>query len=179
MSAIIGVLTSLIGAVTGAFSRYQDRKQAEQSVTLAQEEARRQLAMKTIEAELELGQTQVRATGRYFKYFTFCLWFGPFVISTFLPEYGQQIFKNWETMPDWYSQSVLVIIFAIWGIQAGKESIGTIFANLGQHMLKRQKASINKQLFYATLRSTKGPIGQAEVDLYEKALAASNSETEQ
>lgn len=172
LSAIIAGLTTLVSG----FSRYQERKQAEHAVIIAREEAKKELAIETIKAQMQLGQIQVGATSRWFKYLTFVLWFGPFIISTFAPQYGAMIFDNWATMPQWYSQSILVIIFAVWGIQAGKESLVNIFRGLGNFYTNRQKFSLHKKLFYDTLRSTKGNITQAEVDLYEKAIGRMTDE---
>jgi hypothetical protein len=158
---------SILGSM---FNRYQERKQSEQQVKMAELEAKRAIALDTVKAELELGKTQVKATSQYFKYMTFFMWFGPFFLSYVAPSYGVLIFDNLSKLPEWYVQSCMVIMFAIWGIQAGKESILAIFQHLGVFFSRRHETSLKRDLFYKTLRSTKGPLGQAEVDLYEKAF---------
>lgn len=167
---MLTAITTALSALVGGFNRYQERKQAEHAVRIAKLEAEKELSKEVIRTGLELGTIQVRATGKWFKYLTFVLWFGPFFISTFWPEYAAQIFKNWQVMPEWYSQALIVILFAIWGIQAGKESIANIFSGLGKYFDNRRRTGINRKLFYDVLRSTKGNITQAEVELYEKAL---------
>lgn len=43
------------------------------------------MAAEVAKAQLELNKTIVSATGSYFKYFTFFMWFGPFMIGTVSP----------------------------------------------------------------------------------------------
>lgn len=167
---IAGIISTIATVVTSIFTKWNERKQAQHDVYMAREEARKQIAMKTIEAELELGQTQVKATGRFFKYFTFMMWFGPFMLTTVYPDYGVTVFKNLELLPEWYVQSCMVIMFAIWGIQVGKDSISHIFSGLGAFFNKRQMLNFQRKVFYDALRSSKGPISQHEVDALEKAL---------
>ena len=172
IAAILGVITGIGTMLSSSYKKHQERKIAEHEVLIAKENARKELAMQTVKAELELGQLQIKATNRGFKYFTFLMWFGPFMISTVLPEYGIQVFKNLNQLPEWYVQSCMVIMFAIWGIQAGKDSINHIFAGLGSFFKQRQKLNFNRKLFYDVVRSTQGGISQHEVDIYEKALNA-------
>lgn len=167
---VLTILTTIANLIAGSFKDWQVRKQSEQQIILAQNEARRQIALATVKAELELGKVQIRATGRYFKYFTFFMWFGPFMISTVFPAYGVTVFNNLNQLPEWYVQSCMVIMFAIWGIQTSKETISVIFSGLGEFFNQRSRLKFHKKLFYQTLRSTSGNLSQAEVDLFEKAL---------
>lgn len=172
LGLIANAISGLIGAISNGYSRYQERKQAEHDVIIAIERAKQELALKTVEAELNLGRAQIQATSSWFKHLTFVLWFGPFIITTFFPEYGKMIFTNWATMPEWYAQSCVAIMFFIWGVQVGKGYISGIFKGASSFFAESRKISFQKRLFYDTLRSTKGNITQAEVDLYEKALNA-------
>lgn len=172
LSAVLAALTAMASPLVDGFKRYQERKQAEHKVYIAREDARVKIAQQTIKAELELGTQQIKATNPWFKHFTFFMWFGPFIITTILPEYGARIFENWKVMPEWYAQSCVAIMFCVWGVQVGKEYISNIFARAGQFFRRRQRLVFNRKVFYDTLRSSSGPIGQHEVKALEKALDA-------
>lgn len=170
LSLLFGAIPALLQSISGSFNRYQERKQAEHEVFLARERTRRDIALKAIEKGFELGKIQIRATGRIFKYFTFFMWFGPFMISTVFPSYGMIIFENLNQLPEWYVQSCMVIMFAIWGIQSGKIAIANIFSGLNSFFRERQKVIIHRKMFFDVLRSTKGNLSQYEVEIYDKAL---------
>lgn len=169
---MIGALISLAGIVGASFKQYQERKVAEHEVFIAREKARKELAMAKEKAALELGKEQIKASRPWFKHFTFIMWFGPFIITAFLPEYGVKIFQNWTLMPEWYAQSCVALMFVIWGIQVGKQYIGNIFAGAAAFFKRGQELKFNRKVFYDALRSSKGGIGQHEVDIYEKAINA-------
>lgn len=171
----MGILTIIqgIAALIGqGFKQYQDRKIAEHEVIKAQLEAQRQLAMEKERAALELGREQIKATSSWFKHITFIMWFGPFILTTFLPEHGKAIFENWQVMPEWYAQSCVAIMFIIWGVQVGREYISNIFATAGAFFKKRSNMQFQRKLFYDIVRNTKGPLTENEVKLYEKAISA-------
>ena len=172
ITTILAALSIVKDIASTGLTHYQERKEAEHQVKMAEQKAKSNMAQAVLKAELELGHVQVKSTGRWFKCVTFFLWIGPFIISSISPEHGAQIFKNWEVMPEWYSQSCLVLIFAVWGIQVGKPAIMTMFANLGHAFRKRQQLSFNRKIFYDVVRSTSGNLSEHEVKIYEKAIKA-------
>lgn len=167
---LIAAITSLGTLFTKGFTKYQEVKQEKIQSQIRTAELTSQLMLAKNKAELELGKTQIKATSSWFKHVTFFLWFGPFVMTTIFPEYGVVIFKNWQLMPEWYAQSCVAIMFCVWGIQVSKDYIANIFSSAGHFFKKRRQEKFNQKIFYDTLRSTKGPISQYEVEVLNKAL---------
>ena len=176
MLTLWSALKVIPAIILDGFKSYQERKIAEHKVIMAQADARRELALAAMKAELELGQVQLKATGRLFKYFTFFMWFGPFIISTMFPEYGVKVFENLNQLPQWYVQSCMVLMFAVWGISVSRDSILTIFSGLGDFFKQRSKLKFHRKMFYDVVRSTEGNLTQHEVELYDKAIDKALSE---
>jgi len=165
-----GIATAIIGAISKSWGNYQERKQAEHQTQIAIEMGKQKIVEQQIANEHELNTVRIKATGKWFKYFTFIMWFGPFMITWLSPDYGKQIFDNLKLLPAWYVQSCMTIMFTVWSISVSRDTITTIFANLGKYMAGRREYKIKRKLFYDTLRSVKGNITQYEVTALEKAL---------
>ena len=166
------IITAIAGAITTSWKNYQERKQVEHQTNLAIEIGKQKIIEQQLANEHELNTVRLKSTGKWFKYFTFIMWFGPFMISWVFPGYGKQIFDNLKILPAWYVQSCMTIMFTVWSISVSSDTIQTIFRNLGKYMSVRQEIKLRRKLFYDTLRSTKGPIGQHEVNALEHALDA-------
>lgn len=178
-TALVSILTAIGSNIADSWNKYQERKQAEHEVTLARIEAERQVAVQQVVSEADLNKVRIQSTGKFFKYFTFVLWFFPFILSTFWPEKAAIIFQNWQAAPDWYIQSVLVILFTIWGISVSKDSIANIFSGLSSYFKEKRQLDFNKKIFYDALRNNKGTISQYEVEIFEKAIKAAQGQNEQ
>lgn len=164
------IVTAIVSAISQSWGNYQERKQAEHKTNLAIELGKQKIVEQQISNEYALNTTRLKSTGKWFKYFTFFMWFGPFIVSWVFPEYGAQIFENLKTLPAWYVQSCIAIMFTVWSISVSKETIQTIFTNLGRYLEGRREYKIRRKLFYDTLRSVKGNITQYEVNALEKVL---------
>ena len=174
-TTIISALSGLASLIGTGFKQYQERKVAEHDVIKAELEAKKELALDREKAELELGKLQVRASSPWFKHFTFFMWFGPFVVTTIFPDHGVKMFENWRLMPEWYAQSCVALMFIIWGVQVGKDYVSNIFSSAGQFFSRKQELSFNRKILRDTLKSSSSNIGLHEVEIYEKAINASQN----
>lgn len=172
MWALIVPLLAQLGGKLGDYFKQKADLQLEQLKTQREiEMAKQQMAMEVAKAQLELNKTIVNATGSYFKYFTFFMWFGPFMIGTVSPSRAHDIFQNWAGMPDWYVQSCMLIMFTVWGISVSAPVVSNIFSGLGQFMASRkdakrdfeiQKAKVNRDAMFAALKAKWFPKGMSE-----------------
>lgn len=148
---IIPFLSGLISPISNFFKRKQELIASDHATQLAFKREDRLAQKDVVAANLKRGTQQLKATGRFFKYFTFCLWFGPFAAAFVAPEYSIALFERLAALPDWYVQSCMVIIFAIWGISSSRETIANIFKGLGTFMLQRQASRLNISLAKGTM----------------------------
>lgn len=157
-----------------------------QELQLLQQETTRQLAMQQLKMATEgvkadgvAANTRLKSTGRYFKYVTFIMWFIPFVTCLVSPTASSAIFNNFNQMPAWYSQSCVLMMFAVWGISVSAPVVSSIFSSLGSYIAdgrahKENLAKLNRPEFYNTLRSEKGALSEQEVAQIDKALDAAD-----
>ena len=179
------LLIPLLAQLGGKFGDYFKQKadlQLEQLKTQREIElAKQQMAAEVAKAQLELNKTIVASTGNYFKYFTFFMWFGPFMVGTIAPARAHDIFLNWAGMPDWYVQSCMLIMFTVWGISVSAPVVGGIFSSLSQFMVDRKeakrnfelaKAKINRDVVFDKVKAAWFPKGmnQQQVNELDRAL---------
>lgn len=127
----------------------------------------------------KIAETVLDATGRKFKYFTFVMWFGPFIIGCIRPVWSQEIFRNLQSMPEWYVQSCMTIMFTVWGIQVASPVISSIFSNLTSYLSDRRSDKIElhkvnsdtyKKAYFDAMRAVKGVVTPQDVAIGEKVL---------
>ncbi len=173
---LIPLLAQLPGLFGSFFKQKNDLLTAQNAAQLQIEIAKLNLAGEIAKAQMAEEAVIVTSTGSYFKYFTFFMWFGPFMLGIFFPTLSKQVFDNLAGMPPWYVQGCLVIMFTVWGISISADTVGNVFSSLSNFFAERNKANLPAKMFFDTLRSVKGNISQAEVDLYNKALAEHNKD---
>ncbi len=173
---LIPLLAQLPGLFGSFFKQKNDLLTAQNAAALQIEIAKLNLAGEIAKAQMAEEAVIVNSTGAYFKYFTFFMWFGPFMTGIFFPALSKAVFDNLAGMPQWYVQSCMIIMFTVWGISVSADTVGNIFAGITSFFAQRAKANIPSKMFFDTLRSVKGNITQAEVDLYNKALAEHNKD---
>ncbi len=164
--------------------------QQKNEILSASNEAARQIEIAKIDmakeiatAQLNLNATIVQATSPYFKYFTFFMWFGPFMVSTVSPEMGRAIFHNWDVMPEPYYTSCVAIMFTIWGISVSAPVVNGIFSGLGDFFTakrehKLEMAKVDRKAFYDALRLKKGFVLEDDVRIAEQAFDAADKANE-
>ncbi len=183
---ILTLLFSLLSGLPGLIGDYFKKKQEIETIKLETQRqiavAQQQMASDMAKAESETAIARLGVTSSYFKYFTFCMWFGPFISGVFLPHFAAGIFDNLKLMPDWYVQSCVMIMFAIWGIQVAAPVVASVFTNLTSYLndpqrqgYKLQKAHLaNDKAFYDKVRQgifTQG-MTDAQIQVMQDALAA-------
>lgn len=179
MAAIIALITAFLAKIPGVVGDYFQAKheiaklklETEKKVELARQKASGQIAV----AEMELAKTALAATGKRFKYFTFFMWFGPFMVGIVYPKGAAVIFENLSFMPEWYVQSCITIMFTVWGIAVGAPIVSNIFSGIGRFFEGRQvykieKAKVDRKVFFEAMRSIKGFVSGDDVRVLDKVF---------
>lgn len=167
--AILTFLGALIKPVSTIlkdwFNNARETRQARHSTSLALEVNKQRIIETKLSNEHSLNSMRLQSTGKYFKYFTFIMWFSPFILSWVFPEFAQQIFENMEGLPAWYVESCITIMFTVWSIAVSRETVQTIFHNLGRYMKSKREFKLQRKVVYDMLKiGVKRPLSQEEVD---------------
>ncbi len=183
MTWLLPLLTTLLGNIGGGIGEFF-KKQSE--LQLAKLDLERQvvieqykMAATMAEYQAQASQAALGATGRGFKYFTFAMWFGPFMVGCIKADWSKAIFDNLNQMPQWYVESCMTIMFTIWGIQVASPVISSIFSNLGQyfadkreHKLEMKKVSNEeyKKAYFEALHRYKEVVTPLDVAIGNKVI---------
>ena len=178
---ILSFLGTLINPLSTIFKDWfnnaREKRQAEHTTSLAIETNKQRIIETKLSNEHSLNSMRLQSTGKYFKYFTFIMWFGPFMLSVVAPEYAQQIFENMKGLPAWYVESCITIMFTVWSIAVSRETVQTIFTNLGRYMKGRREFRLQRKVVYDMLRvAVKRPLVKEEVDTLNPILTYIESE---
>ncbi len=172
-------LLPLLAGLPGLIGKYFEQKNALEQARIETERqievARQQMASDIAKGQIDLNKTIVAATGAYFKYFTFVMWFGPFMVGVIFPHWSKDIFVNLATMPEWYVQSCMLIMFTVWGISVSAPVVSGIFSGLGDFFaakrdFKLEKAKVDRKTFYDAIRHLKGVVTPADVKSWDPIL---------
>ena len=172
---ILPLLSQIPGVVGESFKRMAEVQAARVEADRQIEVARQQLAGEIAKSQADLLVTVVASTSPKFKYFTFFMWFGPFMIGLVFPEYAATIFHNLGVMPEWYVTSCMTIMFTVWGIAVSQPIVSNIFSGVSNFFAARreyklEKARIDRKSFYDALRKIKGAVSGADVKALEPVL---------
>lgn len=174
MSAIVALLGSLFPALLEAFKRREDRKQAEQAVVLAKLAAEKEIAIQTVQAQAELGQTQINATGPALKYISFAILHAPIVCALFMPDQAKALFENLAAVPAGFLQLVVLVNCAVWGLPIASNAITSIVSGIGEFAKSMSMARLSRKAIFEVVKTASGPMTQEQVNLVNKALDAAN-----
>lgn len=180
---LLPLLAQLPGLIGNYFKQKNDLLTAQNEVQRQIEIAKIDMAKDIATAQLNLNATIIGSTSSYFKYFTFLMWFGPFMVGIVAPKFSSEIFNNLGIMPQWYVESCLMIMFTVWGISVSAPVVNGIFSGLGDFFTARREykvelAKVNRKAYYDALRATKGHVTNDDVSEMEKVfnkLDADNS----
>jgi hypothetical protein len=173
---LIPILASLPGLFGAFFKQKNDILTAKNEAERQIELAKINMATEIAKAQLNLNATIVQSTSSFFKYFTFVMWFGPYMIGLISPAMSKAIFENMLGMPEWYVQSCMLIMFVIWGINVSGPVVNGIFSGLGEFFqakrndkieLAVQVAKVDRKAYYDALRDTKGIVMPDDVKTME------------
>lgn len=176
LALLIPLLAQILPSIFGNMNQVL---QAKQQLELAQITAQSNIAMEVAKDQALASQTIVNATSPRFKYWTFWMFFTPFIVGAITPSFSQQVFQNLSTMPNWYTQTCMTLILTVWGIQVAAPVISNIFSNLGNFIVQRRAdllpvklAKIDRVAFYNSLRAIKGSLSESDVTTDDKVLDA-------
>ncbi len=174
---LIPLLAQLPGLFGSLFKSKNDLLTAQNAANLQIEIAKINLATEIAKAQMAEEAVIVQSTGSYFKYFTFFMWFGPFMLGLVAPTYSTIIFTNLAGMPQWYVESCMTIMFTVWGISVSSDVVGGIFSSLGGFFQagrdhKVALAKVNRGDYYDAVRQLKGSVSQADVTTGETIMDA-------
>lgn len=180
ITGILGVLGKLPGIAGDYFKTQADLKKIELETQKRIAIEKQKMAAVIAENEYKRAYAALNATGRYFKYFTFVMWFGPFMVGLVSPSLSQMIFHNLSQLPEWYVQSVVMIMFVIWGVASSSPVVGSIFHNMAEYFKEKRSYKIDlkqvdKKAFYEGLRAAQGFVSKADVDKFDKILDKLNN----
>lgn len=180
MIAILAILLPILANLPGQIGEYFKTRQEIEKIKLETEKelqlANLKLAGEVAKADLEKSKEIVKATGSGFKYFTFFMWFGPFILGLVWPSKATEVFSNLSNMPQWYVESCMLIMFTVWGISVSAPVISNIFSGLSNYMqgrreYKLEKSKIDRKAFFDGMRKIfpKG-LTQDQVDVINDTL---------
>lgn len=164
----IGIIASIFSGVFGPLVRWAQRKQEMAAAKQAADDAYRLQELKnrdtSAKQEGQNSMQRLKSTGMYFKYITFVMWFYPWVMVQFSQTQALKIFANMKLLPDWYSNSCVILMFAIWGISVGGQVVSTVFSGLGNYLTNKRQDLYNHEQTIATINR------QAVMDSFRKDL---------
>lgn len=174
---LLPLLAQLPGLIGNFFKQKNDLLAAQNEVQRQVELAKIDMAKDIAVSQLNLNATIIQSTSSYFKYFTFCMWFGPFMLGLVAPELAAKVFTNLGDMPQWYVESCIMIMFTVWGISVSAPIVNGIFSGLGDFFAARREhktglAKIDRKAYYDALRATKGFVLGEDVKEMEKVFDA-------
>lgn len=172
---LLPLLSQLPGILGTFFGQKNALAQAQVQADLAIAQAKIQLAGQIAQADMEVSKTIIGATNPTFKYFTFFMWFGPYILQIIWPSKGQIVFTNMAGMPEWYAQSCVAIMFTVWGISVAGPIVNNIFNSLGGFFQasrtdKIAMKAVDKKAFFDALRHLNGNVTSADVKTYSPIL---------
>lgn len=182
MGALLAIILPLLAKIPGQIGEYFQTKQEIEKIKLENQRqeviAQAKLAGEIALANLEFQKVALASTGSGFKYFTFFMWFGPYMAQIIYPPLGKQIFDNMLGMPEWYAQSCVLIMFTIWGISVSAPVVSSIFSGLGNFFAERRilkaatSPNVDNDALFAIIRSMKKDkrLSQDEVDSINEAI---------
>lgn len=181
LTPLLSILGSLFGktSIGDFFKKQADLQLAQLDLQRAIIVEQYKQAAELARAQMEVQKTVLEATGRRFKYFTFIMWFGPFMVGCFQPTWSKMIFDNLSQMPMWYTQSCMTIMFTVWGIQVASPVISSIFSNLQDYLSNRRadltemhkvNSETYKKAYYDAMRMVKGTVTPQDVAVGDKVL---------
>lgn len=175
-AAIIPLISSLLGE-NGPIGKYFKLK----ADTIAAEQTYRLEVLKaqTEQAKTEAQQVSDRlnSTTQNFKQTTFWFIAVP-VIITMCPwtsTFAVTMWANFKLIPEWFQILFVSVYSSIWGLPIAKEYLGGMFKSLGtaieaRREYKLERARINREAVFASIRKSIGGIDQKTVDMIDTAL---------
>lgn len=140
--------------------------------------------LEVLKAQTEQAQTEAQqisdrlnSTTQNFKQSTFWFIAVPVVITMcpWSSSFAVTMWANFQLIPEWFQILFVSVYSSIWGLPIAKEYLGGMFKSLGGAMearreYKLEKARINREAVFASIRKSIGGIDQKTVDIIDDAL---------
>ncbi len=181
-AALIPLLSGIFGE-NGPLGQYFKVKaqqvQVEQDYKLAVLKANTEAAIQASIADTTQRSNYLAATSNGFRQGTF-YWMSAIILySIMFPSKADALWHNFSLIPQWVQYIYVAMLSVTWGLPVAKENVGLMFSSIGKAIetrreYKLEKARINREAVFASLRSKLFPKGmnQAQVDVIDDALDA-------
>ena len=173
---LIPIISSLLGA-NGPIGQYFKSKNDQ---LIAEQEYRMEiLRAQTEQAKAEVQQVSDRldSTSQEFKQMTFWFICVPMILTVcpWTSAFAVTMWTNFKLIPEWFQILFASVYCSIWGLPIAKEYLGGMFRSLGgaieaRREFKLEKARINREAVFASIRKSLGGIDQKTVDMIDGAL---------
>lgn len=114
-------------------------KRAEHKRDLAVINNQARLAQSETDYNHEWEMANLRDKDKGLRYFSYCMFTAPILITVISPEYGKQIFKNLETVPTWLVQTWVALNGGVWGISTLKNVVPEFAGQLAKIKTDKQR----------------------------------------
>lgn len=179
-AALIPLLSGIFGE-NGPIGQYFKTKaaqvQAEQDYKLALMKANTEQAIAISTADTAQRSNYLGATSQGFRQGTF-YWMSAIILYSILfPSKADALWHNFGLIPQWVQYVYVAMLSVTWGLPIAKENIGLMFSSIGRAIetrreYKLEKARINRDAVFASIRKSLGGIDQKTVDVIDDALDA-------
>jgi hypothetical protein len=185
----VGIASVIAGFVSGIFGPLVKWAQRKQEMQAQRESDQARLELEVLrnagvaeKYEAKASMSRLKMTGEVFKYVMIGMWFYPWVIVQFSQTQAAKIFSNMAILPPFYSESCVMIMFAILGIPVGARMATTVFEAVtgyaqgkrdAQYGHEQTMAKIDRSKVMESLRvDLGGKLSQKTVDMVNKAINA-------
>lgn len=187
---IASIIAGLVSGIFGPIVKWAQRRQ-EMAAQAERDRAAENLELIKNQGVAEKyesmsSMSRLKMTGETFKYIMIGMWFYPWVMVQFSQEQATKIFANMAVLPSFYSESCVMIMFAILGIPVGAKMATTVFdAVTGYYQGKRDAAytheqalaHINRTAVMSSIRKDLGgKLDQKTVDIVNRAINAGDDD---
>lgn len=184
MPIILTTILTMLSGLFGPISKWLQRKQEIIAAKQAADDAYKLQELKNLDTSARQdGQNsmqRLRSTGTYFKYVTFIMWFYPWVMVQFSQTQALKIFTNMKLLPDFYTNSCVILMFGIWGISVSGQVVSTVFSGLGNYLNNKRSdqyeheqtmAKIDRRAVMESFKKDLGgKLDQNTVNMIDRAL---------
>lgn len=185
-SIIAGVLSGVLGPIV----RWAQRRQEMAAAKQAAEDAYRLQELKNLnEDNVTAGKRSIallKAFPSWLRDIMFLLWMYPFFIAQFSSHYATIVFSNLGALPTWYTESSIIMMFALMGIPVGANMVNGVFGAVtgyfqgkrdAQYIHEQTLAKLDRSKVFESLRaSLGGKLDQRTVDIVNKAINAGDDD---
>lgn len=187
---IASVIAGLISGVFGPIVKWAQRRQ-EMAAQAQRDQAALDLEVLKNQGvaekyEAQSAMSRMKMTGETFKYIMIGMWFYPWVMVQISQSQATKVFTNMALLPAFYSESCVMIMFALLGIPVGAKMATTVFSAVtGYYQGKRNAVYAHEQTMKELDRSAimeslrkdlGGKLSQKTVDMVNKAINAGDDD---